>query len=302
MDAYALKSDNESVSDDDLSYGFSARYPNDKWDGMVVFREIQDNFDPGIGFVQHDNVPMYRVAGSYNPRPRDFLDLRQMYHDIYYTYFENLDTGEKESAQLYIMSLDWHFNSGDSIHALLDYENRYERLFELWAILRANPELGRPAIVLPAGEYRMHRSKMVFSSARKRPLSGGVTFGYGDFWSRSSEEVSVSLTYNLPPHITASIRANHTFAHLPEGDFITRIYTGTFNYAVSPRLTFSNLIQYDNNSRNMGWQSRVRWTISPGNDLFISFNQGWINPESGSLRFIAQDTKIATKLQYTFRF
>lgn len=302
MDAYALKSDNEGVSDNDMSYGFSARYPNDKWDGMVVFREIQDNFDPGIGFVQRDNVRMYRVAGSYNPRPRDFLDLQQMYHDIYYTYFENLDTGEKESAQLYITPLDWHFNSGDSIHALLDYENRYERLFEPWAIRRANPELGRPAIVLPAGEYRMHRSKMVFASARKRPLSGGFTFGYGDFWSGSSEEVSVNLTYNLPPHITASIRANHTFAHLPEGDFITRIYTGTFNYAVSPRLTFSNLIQYDNNSRNMGWQSRVRWTISPGNDLFISFNQGWISDPFDGGRFLAQNTKIAGKLQYTFRF
>jgi len=89
---------------------------------------------------------------------------------------------------------------------------------------------------------------------------------------------------------------------LPEGDFIARVLTSTLNFAISPRLSFSNLIQYDNRSRNLGWQSRMRWTIKPGNDLFISFNQGWINPESGTLRFIAQDTKIATKFQYTFRF
>lgn len=302
VDGYALKADNEGVSEDDLSYGFSARYPNDKWDAMVVFKEIQDNFTPGIGFVQRDNVRMYRVAGSYNPRPKDFLDLQQMFHDIYYTYFENLDTGEKESTQLYITPLDWHFRSGDSIHALIDYDRRYERLFEPWAIVRANDDLGRPAIVLPAGEYHMDRSRMVFASARKRPLSGTLIIGYGDFWSGSSEEVSLSLAYNLPPHLTVSLRANQTFAHLPQGDFITRIFTGTFNYAVSPRLTFSNLIQYDNNSRNMGWQSRVRWTISPGNDLFISFNQGWISDPFNGGRFVAQSTKIAGKLQYTFRF
>ena len=71
---------------------------------------------------------------------------------------------------------------------------------------------------------------------------------------------------------------------------------------MSPRLTFSNLIQYDNRSRNLGWQSRVRWTIKPGNDLFLSFNQGWINEDPGSLRFNAQDTKLSTKLQYTFRY
>ena len=69
FNAYGLKSENDGVSDDDLSYGFSARYPNDKWDGMVVFREIQKNFDPGLGFVQRNNVRMYRLAGSYNPRP-----------------------------------------------------------------------------------------------------------------------------------------------------------------------------------------------------------------------------------------
>lgn len=91
---------------------------------MIVFREIQDNFNPGIGFVQRANVRMYRIAGSYNPRPRAFLDIQQMFHDVYYTYFKNLDTGEKESTQFYITPLDWHFNSGDSIHALIDYERR----------------------------------------------------------------------------------------------------------------------------------------------------------------------------------
>lgn len=130
LDGYVLRSDNAGVSDDDLSYGFSAGYPNDKWDGMIVFKEIQGNFNPWIGFVQRDNVRRYRIAGSYNPRPRGFLDIQQMFHDIFYTYFENVDTGEKESTQFYITPLDWHFNSGDSIHALIDYERRYERLFE----------------------------------------------------------------------------------------------------------------------------------------------------------------------------
>lgn len=148
----------------------------------------------------------------------------------------------------------------------------------------------------------MNRSKMVFATARKRPLSANLIFGYGDFWSGTSEDVSLSIVYNLPPHIALSLRANQTFAHLPQGDFITRIFTGTFNFAVSPRLTFSNLAQYDNNSRNMGWQSRVRWTLSPGNDLFISFNQGWISDPFSAGRFVAQDISIAGKLQYTFRF
>jgi hypothetical protein len=53
----------------------------------------------------------------------------------------------------------------------------------------------------------------------------------------------------------------------------------------------------------MGWQSRVRWTLQPGNDLFFAFNQGWIHEEdAGSLRFRAQDSKVSAKFQYSFRF
>ena len=74
------------------------------------------------------------------------------------------------------------------------------------------------------------------------------------------------------------------------------------NYAASPSLAFSNLVQYDNRSRNLGWQSRVRWTLQPGNDLLFAFNQGWIQEDDVDLRFRTQDRKISAKFQYSFRF
>ena len=294
FNAYGLKSENENVSGDDMSYGFSARYPNDKWDGMVVFREIQKNFDPGIGFVQRSNVRMYRVAGSYNPRPKDFWNMQQMFHDIYYTHFERLDNGMTESSELYITPIDWHFRSGDSIHQLGDLVRGFERLFEPFEI--------SPGVVLPTGEYHTTRHKVNVAFARKRPLSGSLSLGWGEFWSGSSEDVSARLTYKLPPWFTFTASANQTFASLPQGKFTARILTSTVNFSASPRLTFSNLVQYDNRSRNLGWQSRMRWTLKPGNDLFLSFNQGWISENSGSLRFRTGDTKLAAKFHYTLRY
>jgi len=74
-------------------------------------------------------------------------------------------------------------------------------------------------------------------------------------------------------------------------------------YAVSPFLTFSNLIQFDNRSGNLGLQSRVQWTIEPGNEIFFVFGQGWVQDiERGYRDFRRQDSRLATKLQYTFRF
>ncbi len=114
-----------------------------------------------------------------------------------------------------------------------------------------------------------------------------------------------SVTYKLPPRLILTATANQTFARLPEGHFIARIYTSNVGYAFSPTLSFSNLMQYDNRSRNLGWQTRVRWTLQPGNDLFFAFNQGWIQEDedfatTGRIdrRFRAQDTKLSAKIQY----
>ncbi|MCY4123480.1 MAG: hypothetical protein OXG72_21440, partial [Acidobacteria bacterium] len=75
------------------------------------------------------------------------------------------------------------------------------------------------------------------------------------------------------------------------------------NYAVAPVLSFSNLIQFDNRSGNLGLQSRVHWTIEPGNEVFFVFGQGWVQDlERGRYDFRRQDSRLATKLQYTFRF
>ena len=295
VNGYAVKSVNEGTTGRDWSYGFSAHYPNDKFNAQIAVREIQENFRPALGFVQRDNVRLFRVAGSYNPRPKNFLNVQQMFHDVYYTRFTRLDNGEVESWDLYVTLLDWHLSSGDNLHGMFDFNPTYERLFEPFEI--------SPGVRLLPGEYRFTRFRSnLLSTATKRRLSGSINLTYGGYWSGNAEQVTTSLTYKVPPRFTVTVSTNQTFARLPEGHFIARIFTSNVGYAATPRLSFSNVIQYDNRSRNLGWQSRVRWTLQPGSDLFFAFNQGWIHEDGGDLRFRTQDSKVSAKFQYSFRF
>jgi hypothetical protein len=295
VNGYAVKSVNEGSPGRDWSYGFSAHYPNDRFNAQIAFREIQENFKPALGFVQRDNVRLFRIAGSYNPRPKNFLNVQQMFHDVYYTHFTRLDNGEVESWDLYVTLLDWHLRSGDNLHGMFDFNPTYERLFEPFEI--------SPDVFLLPGEYRFTRFRSnLLSTATKRRLSGSINLTYGGYWSGHAEQLTTSLTYKVPPQFTVTVSTNQTFARLPEGHFIARILTGNVSYAATPRLSFSNLVQYDNRSRNMGWQSRIRWTLQPGNDLFFAFNQGWMHEDGGTLRFSTQDTKVSAKFQYSFRF
>lgn len=106
----------------------------------------------------------------------------------------------------------------------------------------------------------------------------------------------------MAPHFQVRFDVDQTFARLKEGRFAARIFLLRAEYSVSPFLTFFNLVQFDNDSRNLGWQSRVRWIIRPGNEVFLVFNQGRMQDERGGFHFRSAGTGLAVKMQYTFRF
>ncbi len=294
VNAWGLRTNREGIADRNASYGFAAHYPNDRFAGQVMWREIQENFDPELGFVQRSNVRMLRLGASYNPRPKPSSGIQQMFHDVFYTRFTRLDNGLVETWKLYFTLVDWHLMSGDSLHSLMDLNPTYERLFEPFEI--------SPGVVLPAGEYRFTPMRIFFTSAQKRKLQGSFGLTFGNFWSGKAETVQAGLRYQLPPKFIISLNSNQTFAKLPQGNFVARIFRLQVNYNVSPFLSFANLAQFDNRSGNLGLQSRVRWTLDPGNDLFFIFGQGWMQELDGFYDFRQRDSRLATKLQYTFRF
>ena len=293
VNAWGLKSNNQGVEDKNGAFGFAAYYPNDRYQAQIQWREIQENFDPAMGFVQRSNVRMLRVGGSFNPRPSRATGIQQMFHDVFYTRFTRLDNRLVETEKWHFTLADWHFNSGDSMHSLFELNPTYERLFEPFQI--------SPGVVLPAGEYRFTPIRFFFTSAVKRPIQGSIGVTVGNFWSGTAKIIDTGIRYQLPPKFTISFNTNQTFARLPQGNFVARIVTSQINYNVSPFLSFANLIQYDNRSGNLGLQSRVRWTLAPGNDLFFIFGQGWVQETTGGYDFRQQETQLATKIQYTFR-
>ena len=219
-----------------------------------------------------------------------------MFHDVYYTRFTNLDNNLVESWDLYIAPLDWHLHSGDSVHAIFDVNPIYERLFETFEIA--------PGVFLPPGEYRFTRFRANAMTAARRKLSGSFSIGTGTYWSGEAEQVTASLTFRLPPWLTLSASTNQTFARLPEGDFIARIYTSNIGLH---RLAAAVVLEPHPVRQPLeepGMAEPHPMDERPGNDFFLAFNQGWVQEEdeNRSLRFHVHDTKLSMKFQYSHRF
>jgi hypothetical protein len=77
---------------------------------------------------------------------------------------------------------------------------------------------------------------------------------------------------------------------------------GSGAYAWNPNLVLSSFIQYDTASENVGTNARLRWTIRPGNDLFIVWNRGWQRIVTDPhVSLVPQSDLVAAKLRWTFR-
>ena len=88
---------------------------------------------------------------------------------------------------------------------------------------------------------------------------------------------------------------------LPEGNFETQIYRINANVFFGPDISLTNYIQYDNVTRKMGWQSRFRWILKPGNEILFVWNSTmYEQPEND--RFTVQESTTRLKLNYNIRF
>jgi hypothetical protein len=292
VDGFLLKTWNEGLKGKNNSFGFGVRYPNDLWYLILDWKQIEENFRPTLGFVPRTDVRKLSISAEFNPRPEEFFDIRQIFNLFAFTRFTNLTHNQVESWRVYTSPINFTLNSGDDIQ--FNYAPQFERLFEPFEIAQG--------VTLPVGDYRFTRWGLEITTASKRRWQFGQVSWFGSFWSGRANQFETRFQYKMAPHFQTGITLEQTFARLGEGNFVTRLLVFRADWAVSPLLTFFNLVQLDNESANLGWQSRVRWTLRPGNDVFLVLSQGWLQDGPRSLSFHPTDTKIAGKVQYTFRF
>jgi hypothetical protein len=113
--------------------------------------------------------------------------------------------------------------------------------------------------------------------------------------------MDASMTWRPSPHFAFTARYEHFDVDLPEGDFTTRVMRARMDVVFSSRLSWSNLLQYDDDSEVLGINSRVQWIPESGRELFVVLNHA-IDDVDRDERFHSRRSEAVVKLGYTLRF
>ncbi len=102
-------------------------------------------------------------------------------------------------------------------------------------------------------------------------------------------------------YVSLEFDINLVRGRLPQGNFNENVYQVKADIFLSPELGFMNYIQYDSISRQLGWNARLRWQISPGNEIFLVYNKGWERRWDPTSRFYPLEERGVLKISLSLR-
>jgi hypothetical protein len=273
------------------AYGIAIDYPNDRWYGGFNAREVQVNFDPSVGFVTRRDYRRFNQFWGFGPRPRNSRIVRRVQVNGGLEVFTDLHNNLLE-RNVNLTLLNMQLQSQDNFN--VEVSRNFERLDAPFPISRN--------ITLPFGsEYTYSRIAVSGQTANLRTLAFNGRFETGGFYSGDRRQIITGLTLRARPGYIVSFNGEWNSVELAEGAFTSNVFRVISDSQFSPFMAVVNNVQYDTISRVMGWQSRFRWIMKPGNDLYVVYTHNWLD-DPLARRFVSLDRKLASKVLYTHRF
>ncbi len=288
---FGMKSFTEGLEGKDISWGTEINYPNDFFKFRVGHQEIGENYRAGIGFVPRLGIKENYAEAALGPRPNKFgiLQINFRVGGDFITDFDN----SLLTREIPLTPFELALISGDKF--IFSSISKYEFLDEDFNIFP------RDSISISAGTYNFWRHSIKIQSAQRRRIWFQPEYVWGSFFDGYRHDFQFAFGYkiNTPIFVGMEYQLNKVF--LPEGDFETQIYRVNANIFFGPDISLTNYIQYDNVSQKMGWQTRFRWILKPGNEILFVWNSTLYElPENN--RFMVQESSTRLKLNYNIRF
>ncbi|MGE3842131.1 MAG: DUF5916 domain-containing protein [Vicinamibacterales bacterium] len=292
LSGFLLHATNPSASGRNNAFGLELDFPNDPWDAQMEYREVQENYDAAVGFTNRTGFRQYNPRLSFSPRPDDHPWIRSFSFEANMDWFVSPHSNTTLTREIEFTPFEIDLHSQDTVG--FSVIPSYERLEEDFEI--------SDGVTLPVGtDYHFTRYKVEGETANRRMVAVSPSIEWGSFYSGRRTEVAMELEIRVRPGLKFTAVSEWNRISLAEGRFSTRLFRGVAETLFGPWLSLVNNVQYDSQSAELGWQSRFRWILKPGNDLYLVYIHNWVD-DPLERRFRTLDRRGSSKVLYTHRF
>jgi hypothetical protein len=298
-EAWYQQTDTPGLERDDAAYGVRVRVPSTT--GLrfgAGLKEVQDNFNPALGYINRSGIRDYTFELGWLQRYPSTSRLRSITSLMSYERVE-LIGGGLQSETLDGRLISFANQPGDDLR-LLFTANR-EILLTPFTIWDPDPSSGDTPVVIQPGEYSYSTPGINIELTGRRKLSGALTYRKGGFYDGDIENIDAEMMWTPTSQWRLFWSYSYNGIELPAGDFDLRLARLGMDYIFSNRLSWVNLIQYDNATESMGLNSRLHWIPQAGREAFIVLNHAMVDLD-GDNNFRSVSADLTVKFSYTYRF
>ena len=264
FNSYVAQTQTPGLSDEDSIWKVASQWRDNFLRLQLVYADIEENFNPEVGFVRRTGVKSTRARIEFHPRPSQNRLIREFHPHAIARYFT--DQENRTLTKINHFGLEITFQDGTQLEFKRD--DRFERLDDPFDIRPEQPELA-----IPIGDYSFTQYAFEFVSDRSKPIFANFTYQAGDFFN--GERTSWILGGTVRPTFKLSFDFSYQrndFA-LTGGDFLTNLLLLRTNYSFNPRMFLTALIQYNSDIRKVSSNLRFNFIHRPLSDLFVVYNE-----------------------------
>jgi hypothetical protein len=284
--------DTTSLSDRSVR-GLRINFPNRPWYGWCSYREFGTHYNPAVGFNRRNGFRRVQPGIYYAPLFEESNTIREIEWGVYYEYLTSLENLKlTENARITLAEVT--FESGARVE--VETSKNYELLQDDFDIF-SDGEI----IIIP-GKYTNWTYEVEVATPSFRKISGSIEYEWGGFWTGRIASLELGLVLRPSPGINIEGDYTHTRVTAEGARVNTNLFRLDLGFDFTPDISLSSNIQYEDVSKVLGTNTRFRWILTPGTDIFFVYNHNWLNSRVLDRRFTTLQQVAALKAVYTHRF
>ena len=261
MTGFVAKTQTPGLTSGDMASYARATWLSPAFHVYTEFAELQENFNPEVGFVPRVGIRTSKFHGEWNPRPGRFnIRMFDPMWNITYT----TDQHNRLLTRRIHNMIGTYFEDGSS--AMFYFNDHFEQLDIPFPIRNTD-------VTVPAGTYRFGEWVFSYQSDPSRRLYTRTRYSPQTFFDGTRTDIQATLGLRATSRISAETIFNRSDVDLPWGEFVADLASLRLDLTLSPTVTLRSLSQWNSLTGELSNSIRFNWIYSPGSDIYIAYDE-----------------------------
>ena len=231
------------------------------WHVYGEYIDLQEHFNPEVGFVPRIGIRTSKFHGEWNPRP-DRWNIR-MFDPMWNITYTTDQHNRLLTRRIHNM-IGTYFQNGSSVTVF--YNDHFEQLDFPFTI-------SNTGVTIPAGTYDFGEWVFSAQSDPSQRLYTRVRYMPQTFFDGTRTDLQATVGLRATSRISAETIFNRSDVDLPWGEFVADLASLRLDLTLSPTVTLRSLSQYNSLTGEFSNSIRFNWIYSPGSDIYVAYDE-----------------------------